>query len=265
MELSFDEAAARYLQLGWKVFPIARGDKVPAIKGGHGCKDATDDWATIQRWAEEYPGCNIGIATGEPSGVTVIDVDTSKGGMESAKRYRWPQAPLARTQSGGFHLFFRLEKGVKNSAGKLGKGVDVRGTGGYVVAAPSVYIDQQTGEIRPYQWIRPPRGAALPRLPDEVLKALEPKPKPIVKPTANAVLPDGLDAYGGALRYAERATEGGRNNSLFWTACRVAEGVRAGRVPEKQAIERLREVGLTAGLPDWEIDKTLRSAFERAE
>lgn len=264
MELSFSDAAARYLALGFKVFPIARGDKVPAIKGGHGCKDATDDWATIQRWADEYPDCNIGIATGQPSGVTVVDVDTSKGGLESARRFQWPRAPLAQTQSGGFHLFFRFEKSVKNSAGRLGRGLDVRNTGGYVVAAPSVYVDQKTGEVRAYRWIRPPRGCNFPPLPDAVLKALQPQPKPFIQPT-NQPVGEGLDAYDGAIRFAERTTEGGRNNALFWSACRVAEGVKAGRVPAVPAIERLRAAGLSTGLPNWEVERTLKSAFERKE
>jgi hypothetical protein len=55
---------------------------------------------------------------------------------------------MASTPSGGGHLYFRPPPGVeiRNSAGKLGPGLDVRGVGGYVVAPPSV-IDGKA-----YRW-----------------------------------------------------------------------------------------------------------------
>jgi len=45
-----------------------------------------------------------------------------------------------RTPSGGRHIYFSTPGGmdVKNSAGKIGPGLDIRGDGGYVVAAGSV-------------------------------------------------------------------------------------------------------------------------------
>jgi hypothetical protein len=46
---------------------------------------------------------------------------------------------LGRTGGGGIHLFFRYPRGteIRNSAGLLGPGLDVRGEGGYVVVPPS--------------------------------------------------------------------------------------------------------------------------------
>jgi hypothetical protein len=45
------------------------------------------------------------------------------------------------TGSGGDHFFFRWPgRPVSNSAHRLGRGLDVRGAGGYVVAPPSLHI-----------------------------------------------------------------------------------------------------------------------------
>ena len=41
----------------------------------------------------------------------------------------------------GRHRYFRCgDARIRNSAGRLGKGIDVRGDGGYVVAAGSVHV-----------------------------------------------------------------------------------------------------------------------------
>ncbi len=42
------EAALKYVSLGWYVFPLAPGQKVPITK--HGVKDATTDEAQVRKW-----------------------------------------------------------------------------------------------------------------------------------------------------------------------------------------------------------------------
>ena len=64
-------------ELGWPVFPLAPGSKVPAIPredGGHGHLDATTDPETIRAWWTERPRANIGISPG-PARLMVVDVD----------------------------------------------------------------------------------------------------------------------------------------------------------------------------------------------
>jgi len=49
----------------------------------------------------------------------------------------------------GCHLYFvHPDTPVKNNVGKLGQHIDVRGDGGYVVAAPSDHISGIT-----YRWV----------------------------------------------------------------------------------------------------------------
>ena len=56
------------------VFPCKHGGKEPLTKRGH--IDATTDPRKIYMWWNRYPGANIGIPTGERSGILVVDHDT---------------------------------------------------------------------------------------------------------------------------------------------------------------------------------------------
>src|SRR5690606_41978960 len=83
---------------------------------------------------------NISILTGTPSGIFVVDIDPDAGGMESmqaliAEHGNLPTTFTVRTGGGGWHLYFQMpDFHVGNRAGTaLGRGVDIRGTGGQVV------------------------------------------------------------------------------------------------------------------------------------
>lgn len=108
-----------------------------------GVRNATTDEATVRAWWARYPDANVGVATGERSGVFVLDVDTSHNGYESlggleARNNPLPATLRAMTGSGGMHVYFRWPgQTVRNTVGLLGTGLDVRGDGGYVVAPPS--------------------------------------------------------------------------------------------------------------------------------
>jgi hypothetical protein len=122
----------------------------------NGLSGASGDVDQIEDWWECWPDANIGIRTGAASGIVVLDVDTPKGGtatVDALERAHGPlpATPTVQTGSGGYHLYFTHPGGtVRNSAGRLGDGVDVRGDGGYVVAPPSMHT---TG--KPYVWMTP--------------------------------------------------------------------------------------------------------------
>ena len=46
----------------------------------HGVNDATTDHEQIDKWWTEHPDANIGIATGQASGILVLDIDPRNGG-----------------------------------------------------------------------------------------------------------------------------------------------------------------------------------------
>jgi Bifunctional DNA primase/polymerase, N-terminal len=124
------------------VFPCEPGAKRPLTRNGHW--DATTDPRIIERWWQRWPSANVGVPTGKKSGVVVLDVDVDDGGLESLAKLERAVAPApktarVRTGGGGIHVFFRYPRGteIRNSAGLLGPGLDVRGEGGYVVVPPS--------------------------------------------------------------------------------------------------------------------------------
>ena len=60
--------------LGACVFPISATSKKPAIYGGHGHLDATNDPDQIRAWWDAMPDALIGVAAGA-SGLACVDVD----------------------------------------------------------------------------------------------------------------------------------------------------------------------------------------------
>ena len=144
-------AALAYARRGVPVFPCEPGGKRPLTYNGFW--DATTETSRIRTWWGSWPAANVGVPTGRRSGLLVLDVDARDGGFESLAALERRNGPLpetakARTGGGGVHVFFRYPAGetVRNSAGALGTGLDVRGEGGYVVVPPS-----RTQSI--YEWI----------------------------------------------------------------------------------------------------------------
>jgi DNA-binding CsgD family transcriptional regulator len=178
------EAALRYADDGWAVFPLhgIQGGRCTCgvncgSPGKHprtssGFKDATTDVSTIQRWWGRWPSANIGVATGSVSGIYVLDLDNKRnvdlgggtliGEGEHSIRVNsqslgvdLPDTKTSLTGSGGSHLVFSYptemstESGTTwgNRAGVLSS-VDIRGDGGYIVAPPSLH---QSGQR--YRWL----------------------------------------------------------------------------------------------------------------
>lgn len=80
----------------------------------------------------------VGVKTGVYNGFDVLDVDPQGIEWLQANAYRIPDTRVHQTRRGGLHLFFQAHEfpPMPNSAGKIAPGVDVRGTGGYVVWWP---------------------------------------------------------------------------------------------------------------------------------
>lgn len=126
----------------------------------HGSKDASLDPFKVADWWDTWPHANIGIATGEISGIVVLDVDPKNGGSDTLAAIErefgsLPESACVITGSGGRHYYFKHPgEPIKNTQSSkdrpsyLGAGLDLRGDGGYVVAPPSIHY---TGAA--YAWL----------------------------------------------------------------------------------------------------------------
>src|SRR5262249_44029601 len=122
---------------GLHVFPCLPRAKEPATV--HGCKDATIDREIIRQWWHSEPQFNVAIATAGVSKVFAVDVDGLDAEAElhklEAEHGALPPTVEVLTPRPGRHIYFRMPyTPVRNSAGKIAPGIDVRATGGYTLA-----------------------------------------------------------------------------------------------------------------------------------
>lgn len=162
-----------------RIFPCGP-DKRPLTP--HGFKDASDDPATIAAWWKRWPDALTGMPTG--AGLVVIDTDLKNGkdGESSLCELEGvhgvlPPTRTVETMNGGLHRYFTgpADTKIQCSADKLGRGVDIRGDGGYVIIPPSpgyvVAVDMPIAPL-PDAWV-----ALLTKRGN--LEALPPPPLPV--------------------------------------------------------------------------------------
>lgn len=249
-------AALRYAEMGLAVHPLQPRGKRPAT--AHGCKDATTDAEQIEAAWSVKP-FNIGIACGAASGgllVIDIDVDNESGEDGYVTLREWelehgelPDTATAVTGRGGQHMFYRVSSEVRPSANPS-LGVDVRGDGSYVMAAPSVHPNGNvvTWEVPPEEGIAEADG--------NVLAFVE-----RVRPAADKVDERGWKA---PLQLPPKVTKGDRDNTLYKMACsmrskRMGEGaIMAACLAENT--ERFEPP-----LPERDVRRIVKSAMRRPE
>ncbi len=142
-------AALDLARQGLAVFPIRhRGtddkgrEKWTPISGWQ--DSASDDFARIVEWWTDWPDARVGLPTGKRNGIVALDLDTKNGkdGVAAMAAVGFADvdslSPVrVRTPSGGCHLLFSHEADLRNSASRIGPGIDVRAEGGFIVAPGS--------------------------------------------------------------------------------------------------------------------------------
>jgi hypothetical protein len=159
------DAAIKYALDGLAVFPCEK--KIP-LTGPGGFKNASLDVARIAKWWSEKPDAQIGLPTGEINHLFVIDSDGPEG-ERAAGKLKLPETFTVATRPGRYQLWYFLPDGARSkcSAGVLGAQIDTRGTGGYVIAPPSIY--HETGKpyrvVKDIPWAPAPAELLEPRRP----------------------------------------------------------------------------------------------------
>jgi putative DNA primase/helicase len=271
------EAALGYAARGWPVFPCNPKNKHPLLAGDMdeggkpiprtgGVNKASTDEAQIRAWWKKWPKALIGLATGHPTidaedkRLFVLDFDPRedadtgevwtlerlKGETETQLGCALPPSLAGLTPSDGVHLYLLQADGGPpiTNRGNLPEHVDVRGLGGYVIAAPSVMGPNALkgqGGLR-YRWHREAPVADAPARLLEVLRERKGKIPAEPRSTSTSATEDlrrgpltedeavrkyalaGLDAE---LRAVRTAASGRRNAQLNESAFAVATLVAA--------------------------------------
>lgn len=280
-------AALVYAEVGWPVLPVAgmvagscgcrararctHPAKHPLIKDG--TRSATVDVEQVRDWWRYWPWAGIGIVTGGRSHLVVVDIDPRHGGTDTlealVERRELSAATLtARTGSGGLHLCYRLPPGRQagNTSGRLPgtgdtPGIDVRGDGGYIVAAPSSH--DSGGR---YQWdpLSPTLRAApsCTLRPESRSSTSTDTRRPARRGAGTGYAQRALD---GELARITTAAEGVRNDTLNRAAFSLGTLVGAGALDRPDVENALSSAAEAVGIPAREADRTIRSGLDAGE
>lgn len=251
------DAALRYAEAGWPVFPCVPTMKMPTTT--HGFKDATTDPGQITTWWCRNPRANVAVATGAP-GPDVLDVDTKDGraGMDLFNRacraglVRGATA-IVRTPSGGLHVWFT---GTDHPGGAIGpdKALELKARGGYVLLPPSYVEDATYGYAGHYEVIEYRDGPGATVDFGAIRRLLEP-PRPAPRPRSAPT----TGGHGSLVAWmARQRRRGNRNKALYWAACKALE-----TGADDSVLAQLHDAAVGVGLDEWESERTIQSAKDR--
>jgi putative DNA primase/helicase len=231
----FLTAALAYAAIGRAVFPVAPGAKAPPLTL-HGCKDASTDPEQIRAWWAANPTANVAIATGAPSGISVLDVDDKawttppKHGSDTllalvAEHGALPTTLTQRTWSGGLQLLFAYEPTAAHGTNSYGADLDGRNDGGYVVVAPSHVIDGTREGT--YAWLSDPRETALAPMPQWLLDRAAAKAGPRWRSVPSQAMRAAEDLKAGRARNNALTSMAGTLRRVGFTEEAILEALAA--------------------------------------
>jgi len=150
-------AAKQYFDFGFECLPVR-------IKIVNGKKEIV----SIPQWSKQTFSQNkfislinrgfyntLAIKTGQSSGLFIFDMDITdckeaKLFFKNNKIEIPPDTPVSKTQSGGYHLWFRMPVEEMKGGSDHKNKIDWRGSGGLIFAPPSDF-----GNNRKYIWLIP--------------------------------------------------------------------------------------------------------------
>jgi len=233
-----------------------------------------------------------------PSGLVVLDLDTpgpahpdlAISGADVLAQIvadhgqPWPATCTVGTPGGGWQLYYLMPAGrqIRNSAAKVGPGIDHRG-GGYVVAPPSIRDDcggrrYERVDVAPFPvtrtveqppaWLAdlmdPPQAPAPAGRPVRIPGAL---PVAAGRPVRLAdAAPDGVSRYAwkallGELDRVLAAGEGCRNATLNRAAFALGQLAGAGLLDPATVEAALLDAAVEVGLGQLEAARTIASGL----
>lgn len=285
------QAALRYAELGIAVFPLRPRTKQPYGRTT-GLKMASADMRTAEeRWSGRWilplqplealikknpkrseswlsrpvraaPAANVAIATGAPAGFWVLDEDGPEASAWIAAKEA-EHGPLPDTveqqTARGRHRCFAWDAAaaaadISNRSRLADAPLDVRGDGGYIVAAPSIHPGDEKKGVPPgfvYRW-RPGHApwemtfAPAPAWLIALVKPVEAPVAVVAKPHVRVegrASPYGEAALDRAVATIQSARVGSRDSTLYSASCSIGRLVAGGEIEEGYARSALESAG----------------------
>lgn len=127
-------------------------------------------WNTLKKTPDKFvlfENKNLGVLTGAVSGITVLDIDVKDSGMKIWRKissvYPEISTPMAKTPSGGLHIYFRYNKNLRSFSRIKVRGEsigwDLLNNDRQVVAPPSIIGNQK------YKWVCSPKTTRMQPMP----------------------------------------------------------------------------------------------------
>ncbi len=237
------------------------------LAGSHGVKDASCDSSVIERWWTEHPNANIAIACGADCRAPyVVDIDAAgpshkHDGFESLRmaHIEMPSTATVTTPGGGQHLYFSYNPStglpaLRNQTNANGfAGVDIRASGGYIIAPPS-----RVGNGK-YSWTSTQPMAEFPSALIPVQPAADQAPAPSVQTSACQDILRRATAY--LAKMPESISGEGGHNALLRAATALVIGFR---LSEQDALALLNRDFNQRCNPPWS-DKELLHKISEAQ
>jgi Bifunctional DNA primase/polymerase, N-terminal len=212
----------------------------------------------------------LGCRPARFSGLVVLDVDVKRpeangfDSLEDLGHSIATETSIAHTEAGGLHIYFRCpQRDVRNSASRIGAGLDVRANGGYVIL-PSPASGYDWDSIWNFETVEPVEA------PDWLWPAPASRSRILVDPPIPTT---GLSRYAEASLDAAcnaimRAPAGQQEQTLNSECFSIGTLVGGGRIPEGLALKALLYAAnkMPNHDPRWpwrtdEIDYKVRRAF----
>lgn len=263
---NFRAISAQATRDGLFVLPACqdRAEKHPAIAWKQ-YQQRRPTEAEVAAWLERY-SCRNGVyPTGPILGRFVVDCDNAAA-VAWLRRRGIPSTQQVTTSRGRHFHFTYPDFHVRNSAGVVHEGVDIRGAGGIAVAVGSLH----PSGFR-YDWARgcSPDNVELADGSEWLLDGLRERSDrrtvrgtPIEpRPFSGTVSPWATAVIDRELLELSRAPQGTRNNALARVAFKMGQLAGGGEAQEEELIAAIEEVARL--WPNFEKSRdTIRRAFD---
>jgi hypothetical protein len=262
---------------------VKETDKAPC-SGVMWREQSTNSAVMIRAWWSWMPAAIPAIDLAK-SNLIVIDLDRRPDGPDGVNHFcelarahgdALDNMPVVATSSGGFHVYYRQPAGLAlgNAEGALkGKGINVRGKGGYVIAPGALRSDGRgwRPESKTPDLVTAFAASNIPPLPDWLRNLITAERVPITfaqRSETSRTPPSAKESAYAAralqdeARKVTKAPEGMRNNALNASAFAIGTLIPRYGLSREEAETALSAAALATGLARDEITKTLKSGLD---